>query len=226
MKKSLLLFLILSAALLTGGERIVFSTPGTFHTAWRYIGKIPLIPRTVFSVVPSGNNGNSKLVVEARKSSGMMMQYLNVDLEKTPVMRWRWRVVTQMNWGPWQDHDDQPVVIYIGDGSALKQRSVGYRWEIHGTVGKKYIRNYSGGAVQLGCVTMRTAATPGGKWVTEERNVLKDFGEFFGGMKRKKALVIGGNSQHSRQYSLAEIDYIEFLSVEEAAARPIPAEEK
>ena len=93
MKKTLLLFLILSAALLTGGERIVFSTPGTFHTVWRYIGKIPLIPRTVFSVVPSGNNGNSKLVVEARKSSGMMMQYLNVDLEKTPVMRWRWRVV-------------------------------------------------------------------------------------------------------------------------------------
>lgn len=219
MKKSLLLFLILSAALLTGGERIVFSTPGTFHTAWRYIGKIPLIPRTVFSVVPSGNNGNSKLVVEARKSSGMMMQYLNVDLEKTPVMRWRWRVISYPNKadGRKRRRDDQPVAIYIGtDDGAVAKKSIAYRWEGLTPVGYEGKAKYGGGILTVNYIVMRNQDSKAGEWITETRNVAEDFKRIYGQIPEKFAVNVSGNSQYTKSNTVAEIDFIEFI--------PAPAE--
>ena len=84
---------------------------------------------------PLGNLGDMTqiagkvLVVEAPKATGVLMSAPKVDLKKRPILRWRWRVIHPVGLKPGaKEPDDQAVVLYFGDGTLLKQRSIGYRW--------------------------------------------------------------------------------------------------
>ncbi len=205
-----------------------FTNPKTLSDEWKFDGSRFLVPRTKFFLAsePSAFSGKI-MVVEADKGTGVMLTapHTKVDLSKTPVMRWRWRVVRPILLKPGEtEPDDQAIVLYFGDGTLLKQRCVGYRWEVNTPVGSSGLHKYAAGMMTVNHITMRNHTTPAGEWVMEERNVAKDYREAYGEAPSKEFIVsVGGNSQYSGSNSRAEIDFIEFIPARpEEKAEPKP----
>ncbi|MCQ2378134.1 MAG: DUF3047 domain-containing protein [Victivallaceae bacterium] len=227
MKRCRIIFFALFVLPLFGRDTVVFGEPG--NPNWRFIGKIPLVRPTAFTPVPNPERpGHKKMVVTASRSSGMMATVPGFDLRRTPIMRWRWRVVEPLTLPECADEkDDQALALYIGDGNNFRHRAISYRWEVNAPVGRFYRKYYSAGALVVDAVALRDRTVEAGKWVTQERNVVQDYRERFGEeIKSRFAVIVGANTQHLRRETVAEIDYIEFLSEEEAAADPIPADER
>ena len=134
-----------------------------------------------------------------------------LDLHKTPIMKWRWRIIRPVVLKDNNEPDDQAAGIYIADGTTLRQFSVSYRWEHFRRPGSEKIVRYSGGAMTVNAVCLRNSSTPPGVWVEEERDVLADFQKAYKrGIKSYYAIGIGGNSQYTKSNTRVEIDYIEF----------------
>ena len=141
----------------------------------------------------------------------MMISPKELDLHKTPIMKWRWRVIRPVVFKGNTEPDDQAAGIYIADGTTLRQFSVSYRWENLRSPGAEKIIRYSGGAMTVNAVCLRNRQTPPGVWVEEERDVLADFQKAFKrGIKSYYAIGISGNSQYTKSNTRVEIDYIEF----------------
>ena len=159
-----------------------------------------------------GARDGKALVVSCKSSSGVIMHSpKGLDLNKTPVMKWRWRVVRPVKIQGDKEPDDQAAGIYIADGTTLRQFSVSYRWELLRRPGSEKIVNYSGGAMTTYAICMRDRHTPAGVWVEEERDVLADFHKAFKrNVKSFFAIGVSGNSQYSKSNTRVEIDYIEF----------------
>ena len=196
--------------------RIDFSDSDTLKKEWEFRGGKFRVPKTKFFAVGNdeGSDG-SVLVVEADKSTGLLVTLPeNVDLERYPIMRWRWRIVRRLSLADGQpDPDDQAAVVYLGDGSSFRQRCVGYRWEHNTEVGKSGTRHYAGGLMTVKWFCVRNRLHPLNEWCVEERDVFTDYREAFGDPPNKVfALSIGANSQYTRSSTRVEIDYIEFVA--------------
>ena len=196
--------------------RIDFSDPERFAREWQFNGAIPMVPRTDFylATVPSAEDGRA-LVIESDRASGVMMSAPPVNLERLPIMHWRWRVVRPLKPsadGGAGEPDDQAGVVYVGDGNRLRQYCVAYRWECSTPLGIGGIRRYKGGLLLAQCFCIRNRSTAPGEWVEEYRNVTADFRAAFGRpLDRRFILSVGGNCQYTQSNTRIEIDYIEFL---------------
>ena len=158
------------------------------------------------------------LKVFADKGTGALFceVYKYVDLKKTPIMRWRWYVNKFPKGGDGRksDSDDQAIAIYIGANDWMVKKSISYRWETETPKGLEGNVSYGGGTVKVKWFCLRNKKTGTGKWVTEERNIAKDFKKAFGFIPKEFILSIGANSQNTKSESLAFIDYIEFLPLD------------
>ena len=194
--------------------RCDFDSQKVMDEHWKTIGAFGVFRKTKFYIAeePTATDGRV-LVVDAQRSSGFLVfRIKGLDLKNYPRMRWRWRVVRRLNLPDGTaEPDDQVCVVYITDGSTLRQTCVGYRWEHRTKVGVKRLLDYAGlRIVEAFCI--RNKETPVGEWVVDERNVLEDYRAAFGKAPSEKFVIsIGGNSQHSKSDTRAEIDYIEFL---------------
>ena len=193
-----------------------FACPGkkSLPKQWQTEGLKPGVPKTVCSIKTVPDNSDPVLEIKCNKSTGgIIFDATAIDLKKTPIMRWRWRV---LNYPPQADGrnpktDDQPVAIYVGMADGLiRKKSVAYRWETLTPQGYEGTTTYAK-VLTVHFVTMRNHKTPVGEWVTETRNVAKDFQRVYGKIPDKFALSIIGNSQYTRSNTVAEIDYIEFV---------------
>lgn len=186
--------------------------------AWKREGGVLFTPKTKFYLRSDEYaGGKSVLMIESSKSSAVFGRDMTgkVDLNKTPIMRWRWRVrkLPPRGDGRNMDLDDQAVGIYIGTGSVFNKKSIAYRWETD--TPKKYwgLSEYTGGGkVWFHC--QRNKDDGLGIWYEEMRDVRQDFIDKYGFVPKDFALVIGGNSQKSKSDALAEIDYIGFYQVD------------
>lgn len=200
-----------------------FDDPGVLEKETRLEGTRFLVPKTKFYIAdePTASDGKV-LVVEAPKATGMLMSAPKVDLKKRPILRWRWRVIRPVGLKPGaKEPDDQAVVLYFGDGTLLKQRSIGYRWERNTELGKCGILSYVGGMMTVKFFCVRNRETAEGEWVVEERDVIQDYIDAFGKEPNEYFILsFGANSQYSGSQTRAEIDFVEFVP------RPEPQEEK
>ncbi len=92
----------------------------------------PGTKQAVFSVASDPDTGDSFLHMEADKASaGLVTRIDGIDIEKTPILRWRWRVnrLPDRADGRQKTKDDQAIGIYAGSGSMLNNKSVSYRWD-------------------------------------------------------------------------------------------------
>ncbi|MBQ7395694.1 MAG: DUF3047 domain-containing protein [Lentisphaeria bacterium] len=184
-----------------------------FSDSWRVRRTAVHVPESRFSVVRAdGARDGKALAIECSNSSGIaLISPPGLDLKKTPVMRWRWRIIHPVRLHKGKEPDDQAGSIYICDGNSFRQFTVSYRWEILPQIGEVKLRRYSCGAVTVYGICMRNRTTPVGEWVEEERDVLADFNNFFKrDIKKRYAIGIAGNSQYSKSDTRVEIDYIEF----------------
>ena len=182
---------------------------------WSREGGVMFTPKTRFYLREDKDaDGRSILVIEAKKSSAVFAYDLSnkVDLNETPILRWRWRVkkLPPLADGRHRKKDDQAVGIYIGTGNAFNQKSIAYRWETETPAGHWGKTVYSN-VMKVHFLSVRNKSDGLDVWYEECRNVRDDFMEKFGFVPEKCALVICGNSQNSKSEALAEIDYIGFF---------------
>ncbi len=213
----LLLLLLTAGPSATGKERIRydFGRMNELKENWGFRGGRFGVPKTKISIAPAKDSADGTvLVLESPRGSGVFMTRLPKEIwKKYPVMRWRWRVIKPVRVKPGTpEPDDQAAVVYFGDGTLLRQRCVGYRWEVRAPVGAEEILKYGAGTMTVKRICMRNKSTPPGKWVVEERNVAADYRRAFGvNPKSHCILSVGANSQYSQSHTRVEIDYIEFL---------------
>jgi len=167
------------------------------------------------------------LKVFADEATGALFckPYKNVDLKKTPIIRWRWRVDTFPKGGDGRKSgsDDQAIAIYIGANDWMLKKSISYRWETETPKGYEGNTSYGGGAVKVKWFCLRNRKSGEDKWLIEERNIANDFKKAFGFVPKEFVLSIGANSQNTKSESLAYIDYIEFLPLDKAKILKIAA---
>lgn len=160
------------------------------------------------------------LKVFADEATGALFcePHKNVDLKKTPILRWRWRVniFPKGGDGRKEHKDDQAIVIYVGANDWMIKKTIAYRWETETPQGLAGEVSYGGGTVKVKWFCLRNRKSGEGKWVVEERNIAKDFKKAFGFIPKEFVLSIGANSQNTKSESLAYIDYIEFLPLDKA----------
>src|SRR5215470_9506505 len=158
---------------------------------------------------------NGMLVMKSDSQSGMLATHLvQVDLHRTPILRWRWRAITLPAGGDGRvpERDDQAIGIYVSSGGPLRQKSIAYRWETDTPVGTEGEASYAAGIVTTKWIAVRNAQDAGSFFV-EERNVARDFERAFGFVPDDVSIGVACNSQYTGTSAAAELDWIELTAL-------------
>ena len=170
---------------------------------------------TTFYVVNDKDIKSNKLIIEANKASGGLVcnPSREVDLNKTPILRWKWRVRNLPPGGDGRhpDKDDQALAIYVGFKDWFRKKSVSYRYESETPAGETGRVNYAAGMLNVRWFCLRNKVDKTDKWYTEERNVAEDLKATFGVVPKEFALSICANSQYTNSHTIAELSYLEFV---------------
>lgn len=181
---------------------------------WEVRGK-PGVKTAVFQVrQPTGLDHPCLAMESDRASASLLMELDGVNLAKTPILRWRWRVTAfpPNADGRNPDKDDQAIGIYVNAGSLLSQRSIAYRWETETPPGADGTANYAGGLVKVKWFCLRNKKDGESRtFIIEERNVAEDFKKSFGYIPAKIGIGISCNSQYTASQASAELDWIELV---------------
>ena len=214
------LFLVLIAATFLAGNAGQECAPGwcqdfrTISTDWEVRGK-PGVPNATFEVAQPQGCTTSCLVMKADKASAsLLMEVGSVDLRKTPILRWRWRVIEFPKNADGRDpgRDDQAIGIYVNSGSMFNQKSIAYRWETDTPVGATGMVTYAAGMVKVKWFSLRNRNDGDGKtFFIEARNVAEDFKQAFGSLPGKIGIGISCNSQYTASRAQANLDWIELI---------------
>ncbi len=216
-----LLFCFLSGT--AAAQRISF---GTIPPGWSVEGK----PFTKASIFEVQNNpaapGHQWLSVTSEKASASLLSSypLSVDLNKTPIIRWRWRatVLPPGADGRNPDKDDQVIGLYISSGNRFRQQSIAYRWETQTPVDSEGTVRYANLFAVKWFTVRNENHVDGETFFIEERNVAEDFKNTFGTVPDEIGIGISCNSQYTGSKSEAQLDWIEFceLPTKMAALNP------
>lgn len=157
-------------------------------------------------------DGAGALIMEADNASATFATQLkDIDLTRTPILRWRWRVLELPRDadGRIPERDDQAIAIYVSDGGFFRQRSIAYRWETTTPVGSEGDAEYAGGIVKVHWIALRNAQDPIGEYVIDERNIAADFRRVFGFVPDDPIIAVTSNSQYTGTRAVAELDWLE-----------------
>ena len=169
-------------------------------------------PSAVFCVKKEGDANILSMFAEKATATYLYSLSGVVDLKKTPIVRWCWRVKKLPTGGDGRDSkkDDQAIGLYIGTGT-LSQDSIAYRWETETPKGEEGKVKYGGGLVSVKWYCLRNKEDGLGTWKVEERNAAEDFNKSYGYVPRKFALSVVCNSQYTGSESEAELAWVQFL---------------
>jgi hypothetical protein len=127
-------------------------------------------------------SGVQVLQADCQGSASGWIRKHKIDLERTPVLRWRWKVAQVYSDVREREKkgDDFPARVYVvlGSGRALSRtRSVVYVWASAEPQGSDWPSAYT---KQARVVALRSGASGAGRWHEERRDVRADFKRYFG----------------------------------------------
>ncbi|MEX1222593.1 MAG: DUF3047 domain-containing protein [Idiomarina sp.] len=116
---------------------------------------------------------------EQGTASGLFLREA-IDLTKTPIVEWRWRVREGIEGNNEQSKsgDDYPARVYAVDEHKLfiwRTRAINYVWSSQQQSGSSWDNAY---ASQATMVALRGADDFSDEWRTERRNLREDFRQF------------------------------------------------
>jgi len=163
----------------------------------------------VYDMAVVENGGHRVLHLKSKDESSTISRDIKqrVDLSETPILEWRWKVVTLPAGGDSRrsETDDQAAQIYViwpRFPEALRSRIIGYVWDTTTPVGT-IVKSQKTGTVTYVVVQSGTARL--GQWVTEQRNVVDDFRKIYGEAPDNPGAIsvaIDSNDTHSTAESL------------------------
>jgi len=151
------------------------------------------------------NDGHRVLHLRSRGDGSTVGRELKgrVDLRRTPVLEWRWRVVTLPKNGNAcvKATDDEAAQVYVAwprFPEAVRTRSLGYVWDTTAPVGT-ICRSEKTGTVTY--IVVRSGTAELGKWLTESRNVRDDYRRVYGEEPDDPGVLLVGIDSNDTQSS-------------------------
>lgn len=117
------------------------------------------------------------LQLKSRGDSSVITKEVKVDLRETPILEWRWKVVTLPAGADARSKttDDQAIQLYVTwerPPRLFRSRIIGYIWDSTAPEGS-IIRSQKNALVIY--VVVRSGAKNLGEWLSEARNVYEDY---------------------------------------------------
>ena len=159
--------------------------------------------------------GRSVLRATSRGSASGLFREQRIDLEKTPILEWTWRVEGTLGAidERTREGDDYPARVYVIRSDPVffwRTRAVNYVWASTRTVGETWPNAYTGNARH---VAVQSGDARTGRWVSERRNVRADFRTLFAEEVRYvDAVAIMSDTDNSGGAALAYYGDITFRS--------------
>lgn len=149
------------------------------------------------------DNGQQVLHMRSKGATSTISRDLkaSVDVKETPVLEWRWKVMTLPTGGNacQQSTDDEAAQVYVAwlrTPEAVRSRIIGYVWDSTtpaGTICK------SEKTSTVTYIVVRSGSGELGKWITERRNVVEDFRKIYGeAPDNANALSLGIDSDDTK----------------------------
>ncbi len=213
-----------------GVQRISNFASGT--AGWRSVQIDKKVPTTKFTA--KRIQGVPAIEAYARKSMALFTRPVTVNLAKTPVLCWRWRVndvVKTANIAK-KSGDDQAARVYIGldlpsnaislgtraklalartrGGNAIPDGAINYVWDNRFPVGTARNNVYT---KQAKIIVAQSGAAQAGTWVNERRNLAADIQkQFKTGKAKVTSVAISSDTDNSGETVTAAFADIHLVS--------------
>jgi hypothetical protein len=185
-------------------------------------------------------DGVAAVEAQAEKSMALLARPLEVDLQRTPILCWRWRVEAPLKTADMTTKagDDYAARVYLTfevppetlgvgtrlglklarslHGSQVPDAAVNYVWDNTHPVGTWQANAYTERARMR---VLRSGAGDAGRWVDERRDVGADFLRAFGHAPRRlSGLAVASDTDNTGEK--AHAGFADFAFVERQAACP------
>lgn len=209
--------MLFSVSLLTHCNVVRASTNDDLPPPWLLIQFDPKIPATHYRVI----DWDDVHAVEATASASMALlaRPIAIDLQKTPVLCWRWRIENALKSADMATRrgDDYAARIYLAFdvpnkdlnmftraklklarriyGNQVPDAALNYVWDNRYPVGTQRPNAYTD---RTQMIVVRSREAPLSQWLTERRDVLQDIIHAFGGAQAQlKLLAIAADTDNT-----------------------------
>ena len=158
------------------------------------------------------------LQLQSKSASFAIQRKVDVSLQDTPVLVWKWKVTQLPEGGDFRQRatDDQAAQLIVAFSAS---RFISYIWDStvpKGTFGKAPTLPFR----RVLCLVMQSGPQALGNWITERRNLVEDYTRLFGeAPKAMRGLRIQINSQHTRSHAESYWKSIVLTNTQHAAAQ-------
>lgn len=237
----------LAAACLASTAGAAMELVGRFDPAasappapWRLVRFKETIPATRYRVREW--DGIPAVEASARGSMALLARPLAIDLAKTPVLCWRWRVDAPLVSADLATKagDDYAARVYVAFklaaedmslstraklaiarrlfGEHVPDAALNYVWDNRHPIGTRRPNAYT---ERTQMVVARTGAADAGRWVVERRDVLADARTAFGDAKFTPALLaLASDTDNTGETARAGFADLHFVARDENCAFP------
>jgi len=127
--------------------------------------------------------GTRVLKAESVDSASGLFKEQHIDLQKTPIMNWRWRIENRLGNINEQTKsgDDYAARVYVVISGGLtfwRTKAINYVWASTSVKGKIWPNAFAGDHAMM--IALRSSSDHTGTWYTEKRNILADLKQQFG----------------------------------------------
>ena len=158
-------------------------------------------------------DGRSVIRATSRGTASGLYLQRRIDLEKTPILRWTWRVDGTL--GDIDERtragDDYSARVYVIRSHPVllwRTRAVNYVWASAQAAGTTWPNAYTDASQN---VAVRSGDTYAGQWVEERRDVRADFRELFGkSVRYVDAVAIMTDTDNTGAFAVAYYGDITF----------------
>ncbi|CCK81384.1 MULTISPECIES: DUF3047 domain-containing protein [Desulfobacula] len=140
------------------------------------------VNETTYSLVMV--DGNMVLKAGSQNSASGLIKKIRVDLEKFPVLNWRWRIENRLA-GTFDEKqksgDDYAARIYVvvsGGIAVWNTRAMNYVWAKNSLKGDVWPNAFAKKNAVM--VALQSSQAPVSVWHAEKRNIHEDFKKYFG----------------------------------------------
>lgn len=204
-KKWWALFVGMSAAASISAQDVI-ERVGSFNVdavtppaPWRVIQLDQRVPPTIYRVVSM--DGIAAVEATSEASMALLARPLQIDLKRTPVLCWRWRVDAPLITADMatKQGDDYAARVYVAFvmpnnamsfatraklalarsiyGDNVPDAAINYVWDNRYPIGTRRPNAYTD---RTQMIVLRSGLQQAGRWVTERRDVLVDANQAFG----------------------------------------------
>lgn len=183
-------------------------------------------------------DGVEAVVADANDSMSLLARSLDIDLSRTPVLCWRWRIDAPLKSADMAEKrgDDYAARVYVAlrlprealgfatrtklalargiYGDKVPDAALNYVWDNRNPVGTVRPNAYTDRAQMI---VQRTGEQDTGRWVVERRNVLDDAQRLFGPYEMGAALLaVASDTDNTHETARAGFADLHFVAPEAA----------